>query len=464
MQKSTRHSKNKRASSSGLRGKQGQRNTATLRIESAKTLSKMDMLYHWFCAAREKEVWPQVVQYASEYLKAQPDGARAAGSVCGTQLGLCEAFIHLKQYKKALSAFANIEAEALDAEQLEAYISLLMLLHACTTADTAPAVLRLYEVIRMEAGDGVKVFRAACFDKASKRSFTASYRRKEEQADNYWRPAYTLFLPLESQCDAGRAATILTTEDTLLIHRELTAVEDWLALPVEALAHAIQKGEPFPIPEKPLTLEEQESLAERMAEGENFAKWFALRLPMPDTDNLQNLSWLRALVAAALRTCTWELPENWDSQRREIAARENMALIRRFAEVETVLLQRIHTPDMLTEENALLLEPMHRWGLYCALAFEALDEGNPNGYLRLLRKGLTVCTSESDMVQFLINRLLEGSKPIASPELLALARKVRAALASCDPDDPAVQRIKESEAYKKTAWLIEPEPLEQMIQ
>lgn len=464
MQKSTHHSKNKRASS-GLRGKQAQRSAAPLRIESAKTLTKMEMLYHWFDAAREKEVWPQVVQYASEYLNAQPDGAAACGPVCSAQIGLCDAFIHLKQYRKALSALANIDADALDAGQLQDYISLLMRLHACTTADTAPAILKLYEVIRMEAGEQTKAFRAACFDEASRKAFSASYRREEEQADNYWRPAYTLFLPLENQCDAGRAATILTTDDALLIHHELMAVEDWLSLPAEALAHAIQRGEKFPLPEKPLTTEVQEALAARMAEEKNFAKWLALRLPMPATDDLQNLSWLHALLISALRSCTWAAPAGGgDNPRWEETAQENMALIRRFAALETVLLQRIYTPDMLNEENALLLPPMHRWGLYCALAFEALDEGNPNTYLSLLRKGLNVCTDESEMVQFLISRLLEGKKPIASPELLALARKVRAALAACDPDDPAVQRIKESEAYKKTAWLIEPEPVEQMIQ
>ena len=113
-----------------------------------------------------------------------------------------------------------------------------------------------------------------------------------------------------------------------------------------------------------------------------------------------------------------------------------------------------------------LLEVRRRYvrGLYCSLALNALDEGNPQEYLAILRKGLKACPGEKDMVQFLLDRFMEDACPKANPELLALAERVRAILAAYDPNDPAVAAIRESAAYKQVAWLIEPEPAGQMVQ
>lgn len=43
----------------------------------------------------------------------------------------------------------------------------------------------------------------------------------------------------------------------------------------------------------------------------------------------------------------------------------------------------------------------------------------------------------------------------ASPELLELADKIRSILQQYPADDPVVQAIKQSDAYKKVAYLIE---------
>ena len=138
--------------------------------------------------------------------------------------------------------------------------------------------------------------------------------------------------------------------------------------------------------------------------------------------------------------------------------------MRRFVQVESALLPLLYAPQMLSEENAALLPPMHRWGLYCAFALEALDSGKPQEYLALLRKGLNACPGQKDMVQFLLDRFMEDARPQTSPELLALAEKVRTILSAYDPDDPAVAAIRQSPAYQQVAWIIEPEPAGQMVQ
>ena len=101
---------------------------------------------------------------------------------------------------------------------------------------------------------------------------------------------------------------------------------------------------------------------------------------------------------------------------------------------------------------------MHRWGFYCAQAFRALDQGKSQEYLAALRKALNACPGQKEIVQFLLDRFLEDSRPQASPELLELAERIRAILAAYSPDDPAVAAIRQSPAYQQVAWLIEDSP------
>lgn len=107
----------------------------------------------------------------------------------------------------------------------------------------------------------------------------------------------------------------------------------------------------------------------------------------------------------------------------------------------------------MTAEGVFMLPPLHRFGWYCAQAFEALDGGDAAGYVRLLREGLAVCEGAKDMVEFLLENTPELKDP--SDELKAMAEQIRAVLSRFSPDDPAVAALKQSEAYQKVAYLIE---------
>ena len=53
---------------------------------------------------------------------------------------------------------------------------------------------------------------------------------------------------------------------------------------------------------------------------------------------------------------------------------------------------------------------------------------------------------------------MEDARPKTSPELLSLAEKVRGILAAYGPEHPAAEALRESDAYKQVAWLIEETP------
>ena len=105
-----------------------------------------------------------------------------------------------------------------------------------------------------------------------------------------------------------------------------------------------------------------------------------------------------------------------------------------------------------------MLPPMHRFGWYCVQAFDALDHGDAAGYVRLLRKGLSVNESMKAMVEFLLEYTPELQEPEPPAELLSLAEQIRTVLANFSPEDPAVAALKQSEAYQKVAYLIEGAP------
>ena len=102
-----------------------------------------------------------------------------------------------------------------------------------------------------------------------------------------------------------------------------------------------------------------------------------------------------------------------------------------------------------------MLPPLHRFGWYCAQAFQTLDRGDQVGYVRLLREGLSICEDAKDIVEFLIDHIPETQPQAPSVEMAALADQVRSVLAQYSPDDPAVAALKQSEAYQKVAHLIE---------
>ena len=125
-----------------------------------------------------------------------------------------------------------------------------------------------------------------------------------------------------------------------------------------------------------------------------------------------------------------------------------------FARVEGTFLPRCYTTEML--EDPFVLPPMHRLGWRCAQAFEALECGDAAQYVHLLRKSLEVCPGMKGMINFLLSNTPQLQEP--SQELQMLAEQLRMALARFDPSDPAVALLKQSEAYRKVAHIIEGTP------
>ena len=352
---------------------------------------------------------------------------------------LADVYQRAGRTEEACAMLASLDGHDLDGDQTRDFVKAFRYIYAHSDAASESLLLRFWAQIRQPGPvAGREKERQTAFLHTAAEVFHPAYRMDEKQQEDFCRPAYTLFLPLAGQCEPGTAAAMLETEDAARLETLLSTVEDWTALPPEALDHALRCGVRFPLPGRALNLETMDLLASQLALRGNCAG-----LLPGDTGDTRTLCWARGLVFAAVRTCKWE------------AVEEGMELARRLAEVEAAFLPLCYAPETLTEEGLFLLPPMHRFGWYCVRAFAALEAGDAAMYARYLREGLASCPDMKPMVEFLTDHTPALQPPSPSPELLVLAEQVRTMLAAYGPDDPAVQAIKQSPVYRRAAHLIE---------
>ena len=362
------------------------------------------------------------------------------------KMSMLGAYCNHDQVENAFELVKSLNYPLLDHSQIAALMGSLQDIHFKSTLDTSAVVAGIWEEVnRPEEERKNNIQRKRAFLQVAGRTFPDKNREAEKSKENFVRHAYTLYLPLREQCDLGRAAAVMDMETVPEMEAVLNEVEDWNGFSIHALAHALECGARFPLPERPLNIEEMNSIASRLAKrGADFCT-LALRLAGSFGGRWQELMWSESLALAAVRTYSWTAKEQ--------SAEQGMALARMFAEIEGKVLPRCYMPEMFEAERIFALPPLHRFGFYCAQAFEALDAGDAAGYVRLLREGLALCGAAKEMVEF----LLDSTQALKSPseELSALADQIRAVLGRFSPDDPAVAALKQSEAYQKVAYLIE---------
>lgn len=423
--------------------------------------TKVDVAYYAFSRCWDDEDYTSARDWCEKYLKGVADyragrvefSERTKGVVENASplwerkalVLMPEAYLRCDQPEKAYEAFQNIRGQELeDPKQVELCILMLIRLQRTTILNVGALLAAFWKQINQPVPDGeaAAARRKTALETAAP-AFTAKYFAEEEGRTDYIRHGCTVFCTLAGECPQGTAAAILETEDRRELEALLAGVEVWGELPALALEHALLEGARFPIPGKPLKIEEMDALTGRMARPDGPLAGLAVLAADEDLSDWQSLAWARGLALAAVRSCSWE-----DMER-------GMELCRAFAKIENTFLTKYYAAELFSDENIQLLPPMHRFGWYCGKAFWALDAGDSAEYVRLLRKGLETCQEAKPMVEFLLGQLEESQKVQATPELLVLAEQVRTLLAQYPADDPAVEALKQSAAYQKVAHLIE---------
>ncbi len=363
---------------------------------------------------------------------------------------LASGYLHEKQPEKCVQLMERLDPRELDTKQIGDCVNNFCCLRHEFGVETAPQIIRFWDQLAEHSPSRDKADqRKNAFIKAGIGVFSKEYRQAEQTDMTVIFPAWTVFLPLAGKCLLGDASDILSEKDGAKLAEKLSKVEQLDRLPVSALYHALERVGKFPLPGRPMNIEELDRIVSRLAQDkERFISLAIHIVDNTDTGNWQELLWARGLVLAAVQTYPW----NIEGQDKE----QGLAIVRSFARLEKEFLPRCYATDVLREDGLFALPSLHRFGWYCAQAFDALEQGNTVEYIRLLRKGLKSCENVKNMVEFLIDHTPEVQiTPPPSDELKALVDKVRMVLANFSPDDPAVAALKQSEAYKTVAYLIE---------
>lgn len=404
----------------------------------------------------DKERFEDCVSWCQRGLKAHEDYAAGRGDISCQIYGsllrteplhreslkiiLARGYFGIGEPEKAVQTLEHLQFDVLDELWTKNLQETLHMIHFRSHAEIGGLVKTVWEGITAPVPDEkAGESRKKTFVEVGALTFSKSYQKSENWDYTFCRRGYTMYLPLSGLCVLGTAAAILESQDREEAAGCLNTVENLDELPAPAIAHAIRLGAAFP--DRPLTVEQMDNLALRLAEDKE--DLLDLTRGVGEVSTLQSLTWVRGLFLTAVKVCAWKNEA------------EGIDLARRFAAVERKFLTLCYTPELLRSENLFVLPPMHRFGWYCAQAFDALDGGDQVGYVRCLREGLSTCEGMKDMVEFLIKHTPELQAPAPSRELLDLADKVRSMLSAFDPEDPAVAAIKQSPVYQKVAHLIE---------
>ena len=352
------------------------------------------------------------------------------------QTGLADAYFETENYKKAKTLLSEMDFVEMELGAVLQCVATMMNVHSKKKEDLRLALSNFWSQIGKR--EDAQVCKQAVINAV--RPLFSTEKQKETLVIDY-RSACEMFIILEGQCVLGDAAVLLSETKSKRLNAILTRhQEDLSELPISALLCAMSRGAMFPLPGKPMNMEEMDAFAvQLMQEPEDFLNMACSVEPGPDA---QSLCWAKTVTMAAVKMCNW------------IDVDRSQELAQAFAKVERQFLPLCYAPDALTDENLFLLPPMHRFGWFCSRAFEALEGGDAVGFARLLRAGLGTCPEMKPMVEFLSEHTPE-LKPPVSGELLALAEQVRIMLASYAPDNPMVVMLKQSEAYQQVAHLIE---------
>lgn len=359
---------------------------------------------------------------------------------------LSRSYCRCKEYGKSREMLASIDCTALNNDHTRHFLGAAMELQRNSDLDLGPLLINFYdEICKPQPTEAAMQERIGIFLHDSSSTFAPRYRLREDE-EGCPRHDYSLYAALSGKTEIGIGAAILETESVQEMEEWLGKVENWDLLPIAGLEHALLSGVSFPLPGRPFYLEEADELAGRISQTDTLYR-LSEQIAEQDFDrDFQRLVWARGVVLAAIQTYDWQ------------DGKTGMAVCRAFANVERQFLPEYYTAEALLPENISALPSLHRFGWYCAQAFQALDAKDAVGYARLLREGLASCKLMKPAVEFLtqqLERQQEERRANASPELLALAEQVRMLMSMYSPDDPAVVALKSSAAYQQVADLIE---------
>lgn len=242
--------------------------------------------------------------------------------------------------------------------------------------------------------------------------------------------------------EPGISAHILSTTNSSLVEDLFQQIQDWRCVFPEVYVHLIRNAISIPQRFFLRSGDDISRLALSLTDLDDQLGEFLLNYLENQTPDLPAvILWEINLIIAVFQSHSCKFANTICNLWEKLCA-----LAKQYFE-------KVYQPTMLVEPELMLLPTTLRFACYAVQAQNALEQGDPEGYISYLRAGLNTAPQMNQLISFLIDMMKKRQNQ--TPELLQLAEQVRNILAQYPPDDPVVDAIKQSDAYRKVAYLIE---------
>lgn len=411
---------------------------------------RVDVAYYRLCWLHNKKKYDQVPSAADRFCAAWQefhDGKygpeefmmsslyyTSARYISFAKVFKARAYLALDRADEALRLLQEVDLSRALPDLLEAWLDAMEC--AADLPDAAAITAKQLSSLLLDTQEFTRKSRQTLFSRIA-----AAFLPNRQ--DSGWR----IYTDLDT--DQGRGARLFAASDAAQAQNILDEIQNWGEIPPTVLAHVWQIGASLPSHFYAQSAEELHNITVRLAEYDaNFAAHTLVQLQQTrDTEEFAILAFDFQMLIAVLQ---------------KASADENQfrALCIWFGRIGEAYLQNMYHPNRLQDEqNMRFLPVLHRFAWYFLRAKAAVTGGDAAACIHALRKGLLQAPMMKDMVQTLLPMVENNSFPTdfaaAPPELLELANQIRAILQQYPADDPVVQTIKQSDAYKKVAYLIE---------
>ena len=429
---------------------------------------QIDVKYIQFMLASREKNYNKLATYVLEYLEAmdklEQDGFGPACLLTGplmtgskqyfesAYIMLCSAYAHLKDWSHCGEILKNHLPMELTVENIKNWCNLAYLVWE--NVDLRDAFHQIgVALYQTSLKDELMQKRRDVITKRSLKLFSYIPIPLEEQDEEEFYPsasAYPLLVELGDDVLCPAARVMLSSNDKE-VSEAAAQIKDWSELPPQPLEQILAYKLSIPSD----FYQAGYSVVERMAGAvaahlQGNTTVIALKWLQTVPENLEfplDRVWRYDLLLAALRSNNWQDPEQ---------SVMNQSLLDVFHYMSREYLNWIYHPNVLQEENIGVLPTMHQFAWQFIQYRNAAMQSNWNMAVFCLNQMLSCSPTMKKMVSYLLEDVQEKRKvETASPELLELAKKIRAILSQYPSDDPSVAVLKQSEAYQKVAYLIE---------
>lgn len=247
------------------------------------------------------------------------------------------------------------------------------------------------------------------------------------------------------------AAAIMASTDTAEIERIAQSIKSWKGIPFLAIQKIMESGIQFPDALFcTMDFEDICGISEFLAgDMDNVGKQFLGFINKLEASDARMATWRMELLIQACACFQWKNTELSEQ------------LLVTLCKATETFLTTVYSMEVLQSEYVHAILPQrYRFAYGCVRAEAQLQADNAATCVHILKDLVNLAPNMRDMILFMTERakrVTEERRMRAgiTPELIAMAKQVRAMLAQYPENSPMVFMLKSSEQYQKMKFLIE---------